>query len=150
MAASNFYLNIANISMILLALTSIISHLKSQNLSSSPRGHSSTPLHRDPLFIHTVDCKHLYRDSQARESVHRNNNNCYRFAGPRTMATKYADITKTCPCNIYPAEPHFYIAKLGYEGVNLCFLFLLQNIYCGYSLEPPRRGGSNVYPQFMF
>ena len=27
------------------------------------------------------------------------------------------------------------------------FLFLLQNIDCGYSLEPPRRGGSNVYPQ---
>ena len=25
-----------------------------------------------------------------------------------------------------------------------------QNIDCGYSLEPPRRGGSNVYPQFMF
>ena len=24
-----------------------------------------------------------------------------------------------------------------------------QNIYCGYSLEPPRRGGSNEYPQFM-
>ena len=25
-----------------------------------------------------------------------------------------------------------------------------QNIYCGYSLEPPRRGGSNEYPQSMF
>ena len=25
-----------------------------------------------------------------------------------------------------------------------------QNIYCGYSLEPPRRGGSNEYPQFVF
>ena len=24
-----------------------------------------------------------------------------------------------------------------------------QNIYCGYSLEPPRRGGSNEYPQSM-
>ena len=24
-----------------------------------------------------------------------------------------------------------------------------QNIDCGYSLEPPRRGGSNEYPQFM-
>ena len=30
------------------------------------------------------------------------------------------------------------------------FLFLLENIDCGYSLEPPRRGGSNVYPQSMF
>ena len=25
-----------------------------------------------------------------------------------------------------------------------------QNIYCGYLLEPPRRGGSNEYPQSMF
>ena len=25
-----------------------------------------------------------------------------------------------------------------------------QNIDCGYSLEPPRRGGSNGYPQSMF
>ena len=25
-----------------------------------------------------------------------------------------------------------------------------QNINCGYSLEPPRRSGSNEYPQFMF
>ena len=59
-------------------------------------------------------------------------------------------IRKTCPCNIYPRIPHFYIEKLGYAGVYLFFLFLLQNIDCGYSLEPPRRGGSNVYPQSMF
>ena len=25
-----------------------------------------------------------------------------------------------------------------------------QNIDCGYSLEPPRQGSSNEYPQFMF
>ena len=25
-----------------------------------------------------------------------------------------------------------------------------ENIDCGYSLEPPRRGGSNEYPQSMF
>ena len=59
-------------------------------------------------------------------------------------------ITKTCPYNVYPLKPHFYIAKLGYAGVYLFFLFLLQNVDCGYSLEPPRRGGSNVYPQSMF
>ena len=29
-------------------------------------------------------------------------------------------------------------------------MFLLKNIDCGYSLEPPRRGGSNEYPQSMF
>ena len=29
--------------------------------------------------------------------------------------------------------------------VGLLFLFLLKNIDCGYSLEPPHRGGSNKY-----
>ena len=30
------------------------------------------------------------------------------------------------------------------------FLTSAQNIDCGYSLEPPRQGGSNKYPQPMF
>ena len=42
------------------------------------------------------------------------------------------------------------MVKLGYVGVYLFFLFLLQNIDCGYSLEPPRRCGSNVYHNQCF
>ena len=30
------------------------------------------------------------------------------------------------------------------------FLIFVQNIDCVYTLEPPRRGGSNEYPQSMF
>ena len=30
------------------------------------------------------------------------------------------------------------------------FYISAQNIDCGYSLEPPHRGGSNEYPQSMF
>ena len=30
------------------------------------------------------------------------------------------------------------------------FLNFAQNIDCGYRIEPPRRGGSNEYPQSMF
>ena len=30
------------------------------------------------------------------------------------------------------------------------FLIFAQNIDCGYTLEPPRRGGSNEYLQSMF
>ena len=59
-------------------------------------------------------------------------------------------IRKTYPCNVNPLKPDFCIVKLGYTGVNLFFLFLLQNIDCCYSLERPHRGGSNVYPQAMF
>ena len=32
----------------------------------------------------------------------------------------------------------------------IVFLFLLKNTDCGYSLEPPRRGGYNEYPKSMF
>ena len=48
------------------------------------------------------------------------------------------NIAKTCPCNVYPLIPHLYIAKLGYAGVYLFFLILLQNTDCEYLLEPPR------------
>ena len=46
-------------------------------------------------------------------------------------------IMKTCPCNEYPLTPNFYIVKLGFIGVYIIFVVLLQNIDCGYSLEPP-------------
>ena len=45
---------------------------------------------------------------------------------------------------------NFYIVKLGFTGVYIIFLISAQNIDCGYSLEPPRQGGSNEYPQSMF
>ena len=43
---------------------------------------------------------------------------------------------QTCPCNVNPLTPHFYIAKLGFAGGILCFLIFALNIDCGYSLEP--------------
>ena len=46
---------------------------------------------------------------------------------------------------------HFYILKLGFTGVYTIFsYFCSKNIECGYSLEPPRRGGSNKNPQSVF
>ena len=58
---------------------------------------------------------------------------------------KYNTLTRTC--NIQ----RFLSCK--YENFSLEFFFLLnfaQNIDCGYTLEPPCRGGSNEYPQSMF
>ena len=51
-----------------------------------------------------------------------------------------------CTCYVYTLKPHFYTVKLGFAWVYLIFLILIQNIHCGYSLEPPQQGGSNVYP----
>ena len=58
-------------------------------------------------------------------------------------------ITKTCLYNVDPHKPHFYIVKLGFTMGNITSLISAQNIDCGYSLEPPHRGGSNEYPQSM-
>ena len=60
------------------------------------------------------------------------------------------NITNTCLYNFDPLKPHFYIVKLGFTGVYIIFLISAKNIDCGYSLEPPRRGGSNEYQQSMF
>ena len=59
------------------------------------------------------------------------------------------NITKTCPCNTQgffsPVKIENFMRKK-----NNIFLIFAQNIDCGYTLEPPRRGGSNEYPQSMF
>ena len=69
----------------------------------------------------------------------------------------FSDVVVRIFCNI-PLRKHayviltpFYIVKLRFIGVYVfLFLFLLKNIDYEYSLEPPRRGGSNEYPQSMF
>ena len=69
----------------------------------------------------------------------------------RVNSLVYSDfITKTCLYNFDPIKSHFYIVKLGFTGVYIVFLISAQNINCGYSLEPPHRGGSNEYSQSLF
>ena len=52
----------------------------------------------------------------------------------------YSNILKILP----PKTENYQIKK--YD----IFYISAQNIDCGYSLEPPQRGGSNKYPQSMF
>ena len=64
-------------------------------------------------------------------------------------------ITKTC---LFKYTENFSTKKLKSSDKKFCFFFVFffffhisaQNIDCGYWLEPPRRGGSNEYPQSMF
>ena len=69
---------------------------------------------------------------------------------PEFLKATFPSITKTYLYNFDPFKPHFYIVKLGFTGVDIIFLISAQNIDCEYSLEPPRRGGSNGYSQSMF
>ena len=52
----------------------------------------------------------------------------------------YSNILKI----LQPKTENFQIKNL------IFFHISAQNIDCGYSLEPPSRGGSNKYPQSMF
>ena len=58
------------------------------------------------------------------------------------------DITKT---RLYKYTENFTTKKGKFSDKSSdIFHISAQNIDCGYSLEPPRRGGSNGYPQSMF
>ena len=57
---------------------------------------------------------------------------------------------KTYLYNFDPLKPHFYIVKLWFTGGIHHILISAQKIDCGYSLEPPRRGGSNEYHNLCF
>ena len=67
------------------------------------------------------------------------------FCSKRELSSVFGKepIAKTRLYNVDPLKQHFDIVKLWLTGVNIFFLFSAQNIDCGYSLEPPRRGGSN-------
>ena len=66
------------------------------------------------------------------------------------MTLAPCNITKTCLYNFDPLKPHFDLVQLGFTGIYIIFLISAKNKDCGYSLEPPRRGGSNEYTQSMF
>ena len=65
------------------------------------------------------------------------------------MVSKYASRKHTYII-LNPLNPNLFLVKLGFTGVYIIFLISAQNIDCEYSIEPPRRGGSNEYPQSMF
>ena len=64
---------------------------------------------------------------------------------PGPLARHY----ENTPIQIYRK---FYLQKLEIFQIKNADIFHIsaQNMDCGYSLEPPRRGGSNEYPQSIF
>ena len=67
----------------------------------------------------------------------------YKYKG-RYPENTYYDITSNIKKNLPPKTENFQIINSD------IFQISAQNIDCKYSLEPPRRGGSNEYPQSMF
>ena len=63
-------------------------------------------------------------------------------------------VLDTCHYENTPIQIYrkFHLQKLNFFQIKNSDIFHIsaKNIDCGYSLEPPRRGGSNKYPQSMF
>ena len=97
---------------------------------------------------HTYNLRLAWWGKNQQTTFWKENKRSYFFPESRLWHFRQiVSITKTRIYSFDPLKPHFYIVKLGFT---LFFLFLLKNIDCGYSLEPPRRGGSNECPQSMF
>ena len=64
----------------------------------------------------------------------------FKYVNKSLRKQAYSNKLKILP----PKNENFHIKFL------ILFHISAQNIDCGYSLEPPRRGGSNEYPQSMF
>ena len=51
---------------------------------------------------------------------------------------------------IPPYTPLLYSKTVVCSGTSISLIFAPKHTDCGYSLEQPRQGGSNVYPQSIF
>ena len=70
------------------------------------------------------------------------------YKGVRTGIT-YSFSFENTPIQIYSKFPLQKLKIFRYKNSDI-FHISAQNIDCGYSLEPPRQGGFNEYPQTMF
>ena len=74
-----------------------------------------------------------------------------------TYGSTYTSLKLTMPFYHYENTPiqiyrKFHLQKLKVFRLKNSVIFHIsaQNVDCGYLLEPPRRDGSNEYPQSMF
>ena len=140
-----------------------MSREKTYLLTCAPNEDSNQPAHSLRLIrVFVVHMKKLYTLSYP---------NCAQWRFWSHSANAQAElnlrwthiITKTYLYNVDPLYPNFYIVKLGFTGLYVIFLISAQKHRLWvlvrtstqkhrlwYSLEPPRQGGSNEYPQSMF
>ena len=85
-------------------------------------------------------------EPQREKSLH-SHYKCPQQSVSKTVVTVDLDHYEFMPIHIGISPPKTEIFQ-----IKNCDIFHIsaQNIDCGYSLEPPRRGGSNEYPQSMF
>ena len=75
---------------------------------------------------------------------------CYIYKASKIQIVKTLDPLPGYTCELIlwffntPPDKAFF-----YQNLLIFFLFLQENIWCGYSLEAPRWGASNAYPHHM-
>ena len=89
---------------------------------------------------------HFYVDTQPGYASYRV---CHSLCKVIFCLAFYFNITKT---RLFKYIENFTTIKIENFQIKNPDIFHIsaQNIDCGYSLEPPRRGGSNEYPQSLF
>ena len=74
------------------------------------------------------------------------------FCDFRATKHQFDTITKTRPGNVYPIEPHFHIAKLGYAGVYLFLSYFcsrrFERVPTIYVLSKSKKNSNLFQPKF--
>ena len=80
-----------------------------------------------PLLIDLMtDPGFLQTDPDAIAAVEKIREVCL-FNFQTLLISRFIPIRITCPCDLYPLTPHFYIVKLGCTGVYIFFHFALKH-----------------------
>ena len=98
-------------------------------------------IHRLWVHIRTVSARRYITRTCYPDFTHRKRK--------RDLAWHYSTFSLRKPVHAIYSIVSAVIMKISRFFI-IIFLILAQNRDCGYTLEPPLRGGSNEYPQSMF
>ena len=109
--------------------------------------HLSIEIYKNKAVYVFVSCDWNIFENVRTSPNHINLKTCAIPSIQSTLSKDHSSQKHTCIIST-PLNPTFIY--WGLQGYTFFSLFLLKNIDCGYSLEPPQWGSSNEYPQSMF
>ena len=113
---------------------------------------------RKNLYIHghvfVMDCKQYFLSSLFK-TIHNERKTMITVSVLTTQTDLYSQESRLYNYENLPMQyTRIFLSPVKIENfmrkISIFFHLFAQNIDCGYTLEPPRRGGSNEYPQSMF
>ena len=98
-------------------------------------------IHRLRVHIRTVSARRYITPTCYPDDTHRKRK--------RNLTWHYSTFSLRKPVHAIYSIVSAVLIKIS-RFIIIIFLIIAQKIDCVYTLEPPRRGGSNEYPQSMF